>query len=82
MVKYSRSHLARIEVAECVPPPDLAAALDEAFGTDGIFQRLYALARREVHPDKCRRRMELEAQARAIGGFVAGVRGGEFAERF
>jgi hypothetical protein len=46
--------------------------LDAAFGTDGIFQRLYALARHEVHPDKYRRRMELEAQARAIGEY-AGV---------
>ncbi|AKH84098.1 DNA-binding protein [Streptomyces sp. CNQ-509] len=72
VVKYSRSHLARIEVAAYMPPPDLAAALDAAFGTDGIFQRLYALARHEVHPDKYRRRMELEAQARAIGEY-AGV---------
>lgn len=70
VVKYSRSHLARIEVAECVPPPDLAAALDAAFGTDGIFQRLYALARHEVHPDQFRRRMELEAQARIIAEFA------------
>lgn len=70
VVKYSRSHLARIEVAAYMPPPDLAAALDAAFGTEGSFQRLYALARHEVHPDQFRRRMELEAQARIIAEFA------------
>lgn len=40
--------------------------LDAAFGTDGIFTELFQLARREIHPDQFRRRMDLEAQARLI----------------
>ncbi|AEW93772.1 helix-turn-helix domain-containing protein [Streptantibioticus cattleyicolor] len=66
VVKYSKSHLARIESAECMVPPDLPGSLDAAFGTDGSFGRLYGLARREIHPDQFRRRMEIEAQARLI----------------
>lgn len=77
VVRYSRSHLSRIEVAEHMPPPDLAGRLDAAFGTDGHFERLYSLARHEVHPDKYRRRMELEARARVTreysGCFVPGL---------
>ncbi|MEU1378156.1 helix-turn-helix transcriptional regulator [Streptomyces triculaminicus] len=77
VVRYSRSHLSRIEIADYVPPPDLAAKLDAAFGTDGIFERIYALARHDVHPDKYRRRMELETRARLIqeyaGCFIPGL---------
>ncbi|MCQ8191038.1 helix-turn-helix domain-containing protein [Streptomyces rugosispiralis] len=70
VVPSSRSHLARIEVAEYMIPPELPAHLDAAFGTDGLFGKLYALARREVHPDKYRRRMELETRARAIACYA------------
>ncbi len=66
VVRYSRTHLARIETAEAVPPPDLSGRLDACFGTDGHFGRLYRLAVRESHPDQYRRRMELEAQAVGI----------------
>ncbi len=68
-VRYSRSHLARIETAEHVPPPDLPGKLDEVFGTGEHFARLYAIARHEVHPEKYRRRMEMEARARVINEF-------------
>src|SRR4051812_16290342 len=37
VVNISRSHLARIETAEVLPPPSLAPMLDAAFGKDGIF---------------------------------------------
>ncbi|MFF4217909.1 helix-turn-helix domain-containing protein [Streptomyces nondiastaticus] len=70
VVCYSRSHLARIETAEHVPPPDLPGRLDEVFGTGEHFVRLYAIARHEVHPDKYRRRMELEARARVIDEYA------------
>ncbi|CAM5398952.1 helix-turn-helix domain-containing protein [Streptomyces abikoensis] len=70
VVCYSRSHLARIETAEHVPPPDLPGRLDEVFGTGEHFVRLYAIARHEVHPDKYRRFMELQAQARVINEFA------------
>ncbi|WP_058046345.1 helix-turn-helix domain-containing protein [Streptomyces roseifaciens] len=73
VVRYSRSHLARIETAEHVPPPDLPARLDEVFGTGEHFARLYAIARHEVHPDKYRRFMELQAQARVIDEYAAHV---------
>ncbi|MGY0060992.1 helix-turn-helix domain-containing protein [Streptomyces sp. LZ34] len=70
VVSSSRSHLGRIELAEYMIPPELPAQLDAAFGTDGIFVKLYALARREVHPDKYRRRMELETRAQAIACYA------------
>ncbi|PSJ27750.1 transcriptional regulator [Streptosporangium nondiastaticum] len=77
VVCYSRSHLARIETAEHVPPPDLPGRLDEVFGTGEHFVRLYAIARHEVHPEKFRRRMELEARAKAMdeyaGSLVPGI---------
>lgn len=70
VVNSSRSHLGRIELAEYMIPPELPAQLDAAFGTDGIFVKLYALARHEVHPDKYRRFMELEARAQSIGHYA------------
>lgn len=69
VVSYSKSALARFETAEAMIPPDLPAMLDAAFGTDGLFGKLYELARREIHPDQYRRVMELEAQARVIGTY-------------
>ncbi|WP_016906037.1 helix-turn-helix domain-containing protein [Streptomyces xiaopingdaonensis] len=73
VVNISRSHLSRIETAEAMPPPSLPAALDAAFGTDGIFAELYALASREIHPDQFRRRMELEARARLIEEYAGQI---------
>lgn len=66
VVKYSRSALSRFETAESMIPPDLPGRLDAAFGTDGLFDKLYPLTRREIHPDQFRRRHELEACARRI----------------
>lgn len=73
VVNISRSHLARIETAEAMPPPSLAPMLDAAFGTDGIFQELYELAKKEIHPDQFQRYMNLEAQAALIEWFDGGV---------
>ncbi|MQY14192.1 hypothetical protein SRB5_43540 [Streptomyces sp. RB5] len=73
VVNISRSHLSRIETAEAMPPPDLPPRLDVAFGTDGIFQELYVLASKEIHPDQFRRRMELEAKARVIGEYSSQI---------
>ncbi|MGK4580749.1 DUF5753 domain-containing protein [Kitasatospora sp. HPMI-4] len=67
-VPVSRSHLARIETAASMPPPELPALLDAEFKTE-IFVGLYNIARREAHPDRYRRRMELEARARVIEEF-------------
>lgn len=63
VTKFGKSSIARFETAEAMIPPELPSMLDAAFGTDGIFGKLYALARHEIHPDKFRRRMELEARA-------------------
>lgn len=60
VLKYSKSHLARIETAEFLPYPDLPPKLDLLFETDGHFERLYEVARREPFPGKYRRVIELE----------------------
>jgi transcriptional regulator with XRE-family HTH domain len=71
VVRYSKSSLARFETAETMIPPDLPAKLDAAFGTDGIFRKLYMLASKEIHPDQFRRLMELEALARLIEEYAS-----------
>jgi transcriptional regulator with XRE-family HTH domain len=73
IVRYSKSSLARFETAQLMPPPDLPAKLDAALGTDGLFTRLYELARKEIHPDQFRRRMELEAGARLIEEYTSQI---------
>ncbi|WP_058043971.1 helix-turn-helix domain-containing protein [Streptomyces roseifaciens] len=73
IVNFSKSHLARVETAESMPPPELPALLDAAFDTDGIFAELYQVARREIHPDQFRRRMEIEAKARVIADYTCAL---------
>ncbi len=77
IVNHSTSSLHRIETAESAIPKDLPGQLDAAFNTDGWFGTLYALARVEAHPDRYRRRMELETRARRIdeyaGHYVPGI---------
>ncbi|MGW5445385.1 helix-turn-helix domain-containing protein [Streptomyces asiaticus] len=63
VLNYSKSHLARIEAAESLPYDDLPAKLDACFGTDGLFARIYALAKNEPFPGKYRRVMEIESRA-------------------
>lgn len=66
VVMSSRSQLSRIETAQMMVPRELPALLDVAFGTDGIFGKLYGVAKNEAHPNRYRRRMELESLARSI----------------
>ncbi|WP_267241154.1 helix-turn-helix domain-containing protein [Streptomyces sp. PR69] len=66
IVNSSKSALARVETAELMPPPDLPARLDAAFGTDEYFHGLYQLAKREAHPDQYRRYMDFEARAEVM----------------
>ncbi|MCZ1010394.1 helix-turn-helix domain-containing protein [Streptomyces lydicus] len=66
IVNFGKSTLARVEAAELMPPPELPAALDAAFGTEEHFHGLYQLAKREAHPDQYRRYMDFEAQAVVI----------------
>ncbi|MFD7450868.1 Scr1 family TA system antitoxin-like transcriptional regulator [Kitasatospora sp. NPDC059827] len=63
---FSKGHLARIERAESMPPPELPGKLDAAFGTDGRFGRVYLLAKKEKFAGKYRRPAELEAKASII----------------
>ncbi|CAM5368973.1 helix-turn-helix domain-containing protein [Streptomyces abikoensis] len=73
IVNFSKSHLARVETADSMPPPELPALLDAQFGTDGIFSELYELARNESSPDQLARRMALEAQACVIAEYTCQV---------
>ncbi|MFD8163849.1 helix-turn-helix domain-containing protein [Streptomyces malaysiensis] len=70
VLNYSKSHLARIEAAESLPYDDLPAKLDACFGADGLFARLYALAKNEPFSGKYRRMIELESQAVIIEQYV------------
>lgn len=69
ILNSSKSTLARVETAELMPPPDLPARLDAAFGTDEHFHALYQLAKREAHPDQYRRFMDFEASAEVIENY-------------
>ncbi|MEE4594576.1 helix-turn-helix transcriptional regulator [Streptomyces sp. DSM 41524] len=66
VLNYSKSHLARIEAAESLPYDDLPAKLDACFGADGMFARIYALAKNEPFKSKYRQVMEVEKRAVAI----------------
>ncbi|GAA0550092.1 MULTISPECIES: helix-turn-helix domain-containing protein [Streptomyces] len=66
VLNYSKSHLARIEAAESLPYDDLPSKLDACFGTDGMFARVYALAKNEPFPGRFRRVIEIEKRATAI----------------
>ncbi|GAA2113807.1 helix-turn-helix transcriptional regulator [Kitasatospora saccharophila] len=52
ILKFSKGHLSRIESGASKPPEGLSEKLDVIFGTDGLFCRLYELAKREPFPDK------------------------------
>lgn len=73
LVHVSTSHLSRIESAESLPPETLPARLDALFDTDGSFQRLHAVAINEVHPDRYRPRMALEARALMIDEYAGQI---------
>ncbi|MER5968608.1 helix-turn-helix transcriptional regulator [Streptomyces sp. NPDC002055] len=71
ILTYSKTHLGNIETADRMVPPQLSEKLDAALGTDGHFARLYPLVRREAFPNRYRRFMDLEAQARDIAEYAA-----------
>lgn len=72
-LRYSKTHLGNIETADRVPPPRFSEMIDRHFGTGGHFARLWPLARREMHPGKYARFMDLEATARRIDEYAAHV---------
>jgi transcriptional regulator with XRE-family HTH domain len=47
-ISFSGSLIGKVETGERLPSPDLARACDEAFGTGGIFARLYRAVKEEI----------------------------------
>ncbi|MFE4599986.1 Scr1 family TA system antitoxin-like transcriptional regulator [Kitasatospora indigofera] len=75
VLNFSKAHLSRIETAESAPPEGLSERLDAAFGTDGLFAKLYPLARREEFPDRYRRQMELAGVAALHESYTVTIHG-------
>ncbi|MFB6819220.1 Scr1 family TA system antitoxin-like transcriptional regulator [Streptomyces sp. NPDC056347] len=73
VLNYSKSQLARIEVAESMPPEDLPPRLDLLFETGDHFQRLYGVARNEPFPGKYQQAIELEATAVVIEEYACQI---------
>ncbi|MGW3045327.1 DUF5753 domain-containing protein [Kitasatospora sp. NPDC001159] len=73
IVNYSKTHLHGVEKATRLPLPPLSSKVDAAFGTDGLFEGLWEIIRREQFPDRYRRYMDLEAQASLIQVYCAQV---------
>ncbi|WP_331717324.1 helix-turn-helix domain-containing protein [Yinghuangia sp. ASG 101] len=69
----SKAFLSDIERRETPVTPGLSEQLDAFFETDGLFLRLYPAARKDVHPDRYRRFMELDAKAERIEQYAAHV---------
>lgn len=69
----SKAFLSDIERRETPVTPGLSEQLDAFFETDGLFLRLYPAARKDVHPDRYRRFMELDAKAEQIEEYAAHV---------
>jgi transcriptional regulator with XRE-family HTH domain len=66
-VRYSTSHLSRIEAAEVAIPEELPPALDRVFKKDdAFFTNLYGHSLREIHPEAFRHSLEIESRARLI----------------
>ncbi|NJQ14154.1 helix-turn-helix domain-containing protein [Streptomyces bohaiensis] len=72
-LKRSKSAISRYETAESMIPPDLPGALDVLLEANGLFTKLYRLARKEIHPDQFRRRMELEDRAVHFGEYTGQI---------
>lgn len=60
---YDRAYLHKLETGERLGSPEVVAALDTAYGTEGHLSDLWELARRDAFRDKFKRFMELEARA-------------------
>lgn len=74
-VLSSRSQLSRIEMAQMLAPYELPKMLDSVLSTDGIFCKLYEIVKFESqsHPDRYRRREEMEARSKRIDCYAAQV---------
>ncbi|PYC88477.1 transcriptional regulator [Streptomyces tateyamensis] len=75
ILNFSKAHLSRIECAESPPPPGLSEKLDVAFGTDGLFVRLYPHAKVYQLPDRYRRYMQLASEAVVFEAYTNTIHG-------
>ncbi len=66
LLNYSASQITKIETCQRIPKPELAAQLDEVFGTDGHFARLQPLVERSSVLPWFRDLFELEGRATQI----------------
>ncbi|WP_436790381.1 helix-turn-helix domain-containing protein [Yinghuangia sp. YIM S10712] len=69
----SKAFLSDIERGETPVPPGLSEQLDAFFETDGMFLRMYPAARKDVHPNRYKRFMDLDAKAEQIEEYAAHV---------
>ncbi|MFI0979663.1 helix-turn-helix domain-containing protein [Streptomyces sp. NPDC021093] len=76
--RTSKSTISRLERNVPPIPVHLPKVLDELFGTDGRFQRLYEESRSGGFPARYQRAMELEAQAVVIDEYAGHVVPGLF----
>ncbi|WP_369205154.1 Scr1 family TA system antitoxin-like transcriptional regulator [Streptomyces sp. PU-14G] len=66
MVRTSKSTISRVENCVGPVPAGLPPLLDQVFGTDGLFKRLYEEITAHAFPERYRRRIELETRAISI----------------
>ncbi|MGY1436403.1 helix-turn-helix domain-containing protein [Streptomyces reniochalinae] len=66
MVRTSKSTISRVENCVGPVPAGLPPLLDQVFGTDGLFKRLYEEITTQAFPERYRRRIELETRAVSI----------------
>jgi transcriptional regulator with XRE-family HTH domain len=69
----TQSMISKVEAAKLVPSEILAAGLDKAFETDGIFSRLHPLVMRYSYPSWFLPFLDLEQEATAIRSFQSQV---------
>lgn len=76
-LSYSASQITKIETCQRIPKPELAALLDEVFGTDGYFSRLQPLVERSSVLPWFRDLLDLEGRAAQIRSYesylIAGI---------
>jgi transcriptional regulator with XRE-family HTH domain len=71
--RYEQSYLHRLETGERLGSADVARVLDEFYDTDELLQDLWRLAKEEKRQGRYEGFMDVEAEAKSMQQFVAGV---------